>query len=180
MGLSSSVFSSLLPITVAMAFDVAEFSHLVVEEPDLNKNRALLILVLLFTSTSILLLAHIDVGMASGNKIIGIIWMLLTVLLFDGPFFVLRMYIATEYNSEDLQLVFLLKNLFGILFGGYCVLYLLTTKDESSGVGRKLDRVMFQPNLGTFHLPEQYVQEVYVNRKITETKSGVSGMHGQV
>ena len=131
-GLTSEAFSSLLQVAVAMAFDIAEFTHLIVDEPDLHKDRTLLILVLVFTSTSILLLVQIDVGMASDKKQSKIIWTLMTILFLDGPFFCIRIYIALKFNTENLQLVFLLKNLFGIIFGGYHVLSLLSTKDKES------------------------------------------------
>ena len=169
-GLSSRAFSSFVPIAVAMAFDIAEFSHLIVEEPDVHSDRALVILMLLFITTATLLLAYVDIGIVSSKKAVGIMWMLLTVLLFDGPFFVVRIYIASEYKTEDLQLAFLVKNLFGVLFGSYCILYSVTAKEaDGDHDSRNHKRVMFQPHLGPFQLPEEYVREVYINRNSIET-----------
>jgi hypothetical protein len=131
-GLTSEAFSSLLEVAVAMAFDIAEFTHLIVDEPDLHKDRPLLILVLVFTSTSILLLVQIDVGLASDEKKSKIIWTLMTIFLLDGPFFCIRIYIAANFTAEDLQLVFLLKNMFGVIFCGYHIFSLLCTRDQES------------------------------------------------
>lgn len=177
-GLSSHAFSGLLQVAIAMAFDIAEFTHLIVEQPELHNDRTVVTLVLIFTSTSVLLLVQIDVGMASDNKLSEIIWTLLTILFLDGPFFGLRVYVASEYSAEDLQLVFLLKNLFGIIFGGYRVVSLLTAKEKKSegegdgtvdvtGEGIGLRPVVPQPHLGSVQLPENYVFEMYANKTCT-------------
>ncbi|XP_062506469.1 uncharacterized protein LOC134183037 isoform X2 [Corticium candelabrum] len=166
-GLTSKAFSSLLQVALAMAFDIAEFTHLVVEEPQLHKDQTLLILVLTFTSTSIFLLVQIDVGMTSDNTVSEIVWTTLTVLFLDGPFFVLRVYIASEYSTEDLQLVFLLKNLFGIIFGSYRVISLCSSKSEES----EDDEINAsnRPRLLEVH---KLNDDIHVYRSATDTENG--------
>ena len=177
-GLTSKAFSGLLQVALAMAFDIAEFTHLVVDEPELHKDRTLLIVVLTFTSTSVFLLVQIDVGMASDNTVNEIAWTTLTILFLDGPFFALRVYIASEYSTQDLQLVFLLKNLFGIIFGGYRVISLCggedkeSNKNEDEMIGKSKNVAVSESHLHIVHLPDDYVAEMYVNRGATNTNSG--------
>ncbi|XP_062507302.1 uncharacterized protein LOC134183722 [Corticium candelabrum] len=99
--------------------------------------------------------------MASDNTVNEIAWTTLTILFLDGPFFALRVYIASEYSTQDLQLVFLLKNLFGIIFGGYRVISLCGGEDKESN---KNEDEMIGKN--------DYVAEMYVNRGATNTNSG--------
>jgi hypothetical protein len=129
-GLSPESFSNLLQLAIAMAFDISDFAHLIVDEPTLHKDRTELIAMLLFSSTSILLLVQMDVGLASDRKVSEIVWTGLAVLFLDGPFFIMRLFIALEYGTDDLQLVFVLKNAFGVVFGSYRVLTLLINKES--------------------------------------------------
>ena len=178
-GLTSKAFSSLLQVAVAMAFDIAEFTHLVVDEPKLHKDRTLLIMMLTFTSTSIFLLVQIDVGMASDKTVNEIVWTTLTILFLDGPFFALRVYIASEYSTQDLQLVFLLKNLFGIVFGSYRVISLCGSEDKESNldegddiIEKNIKIALSQSHLHNVLLPDYYVEEMYVNRRAIKTDTG--------
>ena len=128
--MSHKDFSSLLQFALATAFDIAEFFHLLVDLPELHDHRTLVILVMLFSSTSLLLIAEIDICLGSqnprnedglGSQNPRIIWTALSILFLDGPFFVVRVYIMVllETDAEHFQLVFLLKNAFGVLFGIY-------------------------------------------------------------
>ena len=144
-GLSHEDFSSLLQFALATAFDLAEFSHLLVDLPELHNHRTLVILVMLFSSTSLLLLTQLDVGLGSQSPRDEAIWMAFTILFLDGPFFVVRVYILTRLDTEveQFQLVFLLKNIFAVLFGIYRIIALRSRgkdkeKDEYPGTGKKL------------------------------------------
>jgi hypothetical protein len=132
-GLSHEDFSSLLQFALATAFDLAEFSHLLVDLPELHNHRTLVILVLLFSSTSLLLLVQLDIGLGSQSPRDEAIWVILTILFLDGPFFAVRVYIMVRLDAEveKFQLVFLLKNVFAILFGIYRILALWSQRKET-------------------------------------------------
>jgi hypothetical protein len=128
--MSHKDFSSLLQLALASAFDIAEFFHLLVDLPALHEHRTLVILVMTFTSTGLLLLAEIDIGLGSQNSrnkygLVSqsprIIWTIFSILFLDGPFFVVRVLIIVTLgtNAEHFQLVFLLKNAFAVIFGIY-------------------------------------------------------------
>jgi hypothetical protein len=51
----------------------------------------------------------------------------------------MRLYITAEYGTEDLQLVFLLKNVFGVVFGTYRVLTLVMNKESSLLIHKEAD-----------------------------------------
>jgi hypothetical protein len=78
--LSPEAFSNLLQLAITMAFDISEFTHLVVEEPALHKNENELLVMLLFSSSGVPLLVQTDVGLAFDTKASEIIWTGLTVL----------------------------------------------------------------------------------------------------
>lgn len=122
-GLPHDAFSALLQLALAMAFDISEFTHLLVSVPDLQDHRNLVIIVMIFSSTSLLLLVQLDLGLGSERAWNKIIWTVLSILFLDGPFFIIRVYIMIELDTdaEQFQLVFLLKNLFGVLFGIYSI-----------------------------------------------------------
>ena len=170
--LTSKAFSSLLQMALAMAFDIAEFTHLVVEEPALHKDQSLLILVLTFTSTSIFLLIQIDVGMASDNTVSEIIWTTLTILFLDGPLLVFESISHQSTAHRTCSLFF---------FSRICLeLYLAATElfrsvEDKESRKDKVDETkaetknfpVFESRLQTAHTLNDYIVDRHINKLTT-------------
>lgn len=137
--LSLSRYSSLLALHLTIAFDIAEFGHLMVDllsrketwEDDgaIAVRRAVLTLV----GVGMILLAVMEGGLESESKetnkkyIRKIVWTALLVLLLDGPYFILRVYVLVEFKLDvrDLQLIFILKNTLVVAFSIYRIITLI-------------------------------------------------------
>ena len=147
-------FSNLLQPAIALAFDITEFGHLIAEEPKIHDNEALLYALLIFLSTSVILLLQVDGGKPQGKG--GLIaWTLVGVFCLDAPFFVIRVYITTIFGVEDVGLVFLLKNLLAALFGLYRTASLVREIRKE-----KKDKEL-RRRVSSVRLPSDYVAKNY-------------------
>ena len=125
-------YSSLLALDLTIAFDIAEFGKVLVDvltdskvsdEADDNILNAFFV----FMIAGMLLLATMEGGLESVSALRKIIWTALLVLCLDGPFLVIRLYVMTQYevDIDDMELIFLLKNVLFIIFGIYRVVTLI-------------------------------------------------------
>lgn len=132
--MTKEVFSDKLELVLALAFDISEFSHLVVLLPQLPDHRIALILIMTFSTASTLLLLQMDWGLGSNNSRHKTVWHFLTILLLDGPFLALRVYMIVLFpeSVETFQLVYLLKNFIGVWIGFYQIVQLLCRKPSHS------------------------------------------------
>jgi divalent metal cation (Fe/Co/Zn/Cd) transporter len=121
---------------LSLAFDVSEFSHLIVQVPQLHKDLTLVVLIMLFSSASTFLLLQMDFGLGEeGNS--GVVkrtsadkssvfpdsferlWYYLTIFLLDMPFLVIRLTVMVSFPESivTFQLVYLLKNVISMVYG---------------------------------------------------------------
>lgn len=119
-----------------MAFDVAEFGHLAVDllsrEETYLDSESIRHAVLTFVAVGMILLAVMEGGLESESDntdkkyIRKIVWTALLVLLLDGPYFIIRVYILASFkiDVEDLQLIFMLKNTLVVAFSIYRIVTL--------------------------------------------------------
>lgn len=136
--LSLARYSSLLALHLTVAFDIAEFGHLMVgllSTPATWINDTATSVrwaVLLFVGAGMILLAVMEGGLESESKntdkkyIRQIFWTLLLLLLLDGPYFILRIYVVATFkiDIEDMQLLFVMKNILVVVFGTYRIITL--------------------------------------------------------
>jgi hypothetical protein len=129
-------FSSKMQHVLSLAFDVSEFSHLIVQVPQLHKDLTLVVLIMLFSSASTFLLLQMDFGLGEeGNS--GVVkrtsadkssvfpdsferlWYYLTIFLLDMPFLVIRLTVMVSFPESivTFQLVYLLKNVISMVYG---------------------------------------------------------------
>ena len=125
-----------------LAFDISEFSHLIVQVPQLHDDRTLVILIMLFSSASTLLLLQMDLGLGMKKNRYEIAWHCLTILLLDIPFLVIRIAVMASFpdSIETFQLVYLLKNAIGILYGIVRIIRLYHKKPQTEGQSKSRDK----------------------------------------
>jgi hypothetical protein len=139
--LSFTRYASLLALDLTIAFDIVEFGKVLVDmltDPKVSDETDdnILTAFFVFMLAGMLLLATMEGGLdlepeteAEKKSVLRkkAVWTALLVLCLDAPFFIIRVYVMTQFkvDIDDMELIFLLKNILFIVFGTYRVITLL-------------------------------------------------------
>ena len=137
--LNSDELSSLLTSCLAMAFDIVEFQDNI-HNDNLRGNTALAYVVLVFSSLSLIQLAQLSQLLAPRavkSESWEAFWTVYGIICQEIPFLSIRIYIITLEGLAITELIFPVKNSFGIIFGVYHAYALLKTKKKETEAKRR-------------------------------------------
>ena len=132
--IDNKTLSKLLFSCLAIAFDIVELQDNI-HEPKLRCNETLAYLVLLFSSLSLIQMVQLSQLFASRvaeSLRWEAFWTIYGVVCQEIPFLSIRIYIMTLEGMALTEIIFPLKNAFGILFGVYHAYALLKTKKKQA------------------------------------------------